>query len=56
MRGYESDVMAITPATITTDPYSFINNGLLTFTRSSIATRVNAAGLIENVPTNALRP
>ena len=47
-----SDVMQSTPTSITTDPYSFINNGLLTFTRASIATRVNSAGLIETVPEN----
>ena len=38
-----------------TDPYSFIINGLLTFTRASNATRVNAAGLIETVPANTAR-
>jgi hypothetical protein len=55
MQGYESDVMASTPATITTDPYTFINNGLLTFTRASVATRVNSTGLMEKVPVNTAR-
>ncbi len=44
------NVMAITPASLITDPYTFFNSGLLMFTRASVATRVNAAGLIETVP------
>ena len=31
MQGYDSDVMDSTPAFLKTDPYTFINNGLLTF-------------------------
>jgi hypothetical protein len=42
--------MPITPASITTDPYTFINNGLLTLTRASVPTRVKSTGLIETVP------
>jgi hypothetical protein len=48
-------VLANTPASITTDPYTFISIGLLTFTRASVATRVNAAGVIETVPANTAR-
>ena len=44
-QGYESAVMASTPASMTTDPYSFINNGFLTFTRASVATRVVTGNL-----------
>ncbi len=37
------------------DPYTFINSGFLTFTRAFVATRVNAAGLIETVPADTMR-
>ncbi len=47
--------MAITPESIKTGPYTFIDSGLLTFTRNSIATRVNPLGLIEKVPIKAAR-
>ncbi len=52
MQGYESDVMKSTPASLKTDPYSFIKSGSLMFTRASVATRVNAAGLVEIVQEN----
>jgi len=51
----ESDVMPSAPAFLRTDPYTFINSGLLTFTRASVATRVNAVGLIETVPMDTAR-
>jgi len=54
-QGYESAVMVSTSAFLKTDPYTFINNGRLTFMRASVATRVNAVGLIEAVPVNTLR-
>jgi hypothetical protein len=47
--------MASTPGSLKTDPYTFINSGLLTFTRSSIAARVKSLGLIEEVPINTAR-
>ena len=52
---FNSDAMASTPGSLRTDPYTFINSGLLTFTRNSIATRVNSLGLIEEVPINTAR-
>jgi hypothetical protein len=54
-QGYASDVMTSTPAYLATDPYTFFNSGLLTFMRASVATRVNAAGLIETVPADTAR-
>jgi len=54
-QGYASDVMASSPASLATDPYTFFNSGLLTFTRASVATRVNSAGLIETVPADTVR-
>jgi hypothetical protein len=47
--------MTITPAYSATNPYTFFNSGLLTFPRASVATRVNAAGLIETVPADMAR-
>jgi hypothetical protein len=55
MQGYEFAVMASTPASMTTDPYTFMTSGLLTFTRASVATRVNSAGMIETVPVDTAR-
>jgi hypothetical protein len=55
LKVFSSDAMASTAGSIKTDPYTFINSGLLTFTRNSIATRVNSLGLIEEVPINTAR-
>ncbi len=55
LKVFSSDAMASTPGSIKTDPYTFINSGLLTFTRNSIPSRVNSLGLIENVPINTAR-
>jgi hypothetical protein len=41
--------MANTSAFLKTDPCMFINNYILSFTHASIATRVNSAGVIEEV-------
>jgi hypothetical protein len=49
LKVFYSDAMASTPGSLKTDPYTFINSGLLTFTRNSIATRVNETGLIRVV-------
>ncbi len=46
---------AQTPAFLKTDPHTLIKNGILTFTRASISTVVNFAGLIETVPSDAMR-
>ncbi len=54
-QGYASDVMASSPASLMTCPYTFFNSGLLTFTHASFATRVNSAGLIETVPADTAR-
>jgi hypothetical protein len=55
LKVFSSDAMASTPGSIKTDPYTFINSGLLTCTRNSIANRGNSLGLIENVPINTAR-
>ena len=47
--------MASTPDPEKTNPYTFINSGVLTFTRNSIATRVNSLSLIEEVPIHTAR-
>ncbi len=47
LKVFNSNAMASTPGSIKTDLYTFINGGLLTFARNSIATRVNSLGLIE---------
>ncbi len=45
--------MTLTSASLITDPYTFFNTGLLT--RASVATRVNAAGVMETVPADNAR-
>ncbi len=47
--------MSSTPAFLKTDPSTFLNSEFLSFTRASVATRVNAAGLIETVPVDTMR-
>ena len=51
--GNESLIIASTPPVLMTIPFIFINEGELdsriTFARASIATRVNALGMIANV-------
>ena len=55
LKVFSSDDMASTPGSIKTDPYTFINSRLLTFTRNSIATRINSLVLIKEVPINTAR-
>ena len=52
MQGYQFGVMDNTHASLTTDPYPFTSTGLLMPTRAFNATRVNSAGLIEEVTVN----
>ncbi len=55
LKVFNSDVMASTPVSIKTDPCTFINSGLLTLARNSIAARVNSLVLIAEVAANTAR-
>ncbi len=57
--GNDSIIVSSTPSVLMTTPCIFINDGLIgphiTFTRASIATRINSAGLIETFPADTAR-